>query len=180
MITGYSRSGKTTLLNHWSGKYGTEVLSTSNYLTIKTLEYFGFPTTPEWVGAVHKKEVDCPLEFDFFNKVGMSFRDAKIYVAEEQIVPHLGRKEGLVRPVVKGRKETSDLLLCEVFNHEEMMAWSEVLKEEIGNIMLHRMALRRKEELTGVDGRELIGKEFWSTTSTNLLIGEIKTHFGIL
>jgi hypothetical protein len=167
-LTGYARSGKSTILKKL--EYHNFIsLSTSAYLTDVTLEYFGEPSCNADLVLAKDPEYD---EF-FYDVYGFGIREAKIYVAEEIIVPKFGRKEGLVRPAVLASLPKSlkcvPYVVCEVFNLEELTAWESVLSdlaEDQGvDYIPTYLALRRTTELTDVDGRELVGKNIFNNGS---------------
>jgi hypothetical protein len=164
-LSGFSRSGKSTVLSKLDA-YNFISLSTSAYLTECTLAHFNEPLSN--ADLVTNKDTDYDK---FFKDVyGLGIREAKIHVAEDVIVPKLGRKEGLVRPAIFKTLPKSlkciPYVVCEVFNLEELTAWESVLSDLVLAQGLTysptHLALRRTAELTDVDGRELIGKNVFN------------------
>lgn len=157
ILTGYSRSGKSSLINHLVKEHNFNKISTSDYLTWKTLEYFNIPQTDENFNRVMRKDplIDSKFPGD------LNSRTAKIHVAEDIIVPQLGRKDGLVIPAIDTYLDLSSerTIICEVFNLEECNAWIDALIDVLGEVAFTYAACRRDSELTSVDGRQLIGTD---------------------
>lgn len=188
-MTGFARAGKTTVINELS-KLGVMPLSTSHYLSKKTIEYYylvpresyGFPGYQQKMDRLHEfwMEVLKNKEDDVFKRAtGTTCREAKIHVAENVIVPNLGRLEGLVKPTIS-TSPYFDHAICEVFNLEELECWKQGF-EDLGynEEEFDYIALRSERELTGVDGRELFGDNVFNdgnlSDTVNYLLDRIKS-----
>jgi hypothetical protein len=172
-LSGYARSGKTSLLNELKVNHGWQVLSTSDYLTKETLIYFD-----QKVNDYHQElfaNKDPEYNQYFIDNYGFSLRDAKIHVAEEVIVPLMGRYEGLVQPTIKDMDIDANYTICEVFNLEELLGWQKALSSDYREYAIN---IRRKDELIGVDSRELFGKRFDNNSGIKTLTQKVLKHVG--
>lgn len=156
-VSGYSRVGKTTFLNHMR-ELGAECFSTSEYLnhlaTVKYMEDSGIGK------AIAPEDLTSSEEYlsvydalthkdDVF--LGLSARQFKIDLAERDIVVRLGREEGLVVPVVKQIKESkSPLIFVEVFNLEEQLLFDKYLYYKV------HLNITNNRHTDNSDGRVLL------------------------
>jgi hypothetical protein len=155
-VGGYSRAGKSTVLNELVANHNFNKISTSDYLTKETLSHFGEPVSPRNIALFTTK--DEYYDRYFRDTHGYGLREAKIFVAEDNIVPELGRFYGLVLPAIRDSYESGKNIVCEVFNHEELEGWKRGMRLSLDTDYSElAISIRRSSELTGVDKREPIG-----------------------
>lgn len=174
-ITGYARSGKSSLLALLPGT----TVSTSAYLSLVTLSHYGF--TPDMLEMPTPHVKGSRFETTFFNSAGKTFREAKIYVAEQVLVPSLGRYEGLVRPAIANKMaqivSEPNLIVCEVLNLEELKLWQRAL--EFLDAIEYVIQVRSRYELTGVDTRQPIGYRIDNDGTKAQLLAKVLNHVGL-
>jgi hypothetical protein len=169
LLTGYARAGKSSLLDALEKK-GILRVSSSRQLSVDTLEYFDLPTTDSFIKKLEDKEKD--FNEYFIDQYGFSCREAKIHVAENVIVPRVGRLAGLIAPAIDNQLganiEDDSVIAAEVFNSEEWFLWKRAFRtihaamHPSNKFAVYPIQVRRKTELANVDGRELIGAELWN------------------
>ena len=186
LVSGFAKSGKSTLANQLKHN-GIAYASSSDILSRDTLTYYGLlPVTERTMTILETKneslfklhlEKYCPFinsssgeKAEAIAAAKRGIRAAKIFVAEEVIVPKYGRKyfaEECFRSLPLDNDE-----LCVIFTtipkeHEEFMKLIE--REYSGRVTL--LNLRSQTEERGVDKRELFDtdkyfgyrvKELWN------------------
>lgn len=188
-ISGYSRSGKTSLLSYLTSRHDYLTLSTTQYLNTATLDFFNLPRTPENYDALVSKQGEACQKIQ--NRLGMSVRDMKITVAESHLAPTYGRFRGIVLPTVDtfaeqckaGGLDLNDhRVIVEVYNHKELVMMLIALELTFGAGISTGFNIRRKSEMVGVDKRELVfDDDFWNVSSIGLMgefiHGSFDNHF---
>lgn len=165
-VGGFARSGKTTTLKRLK-RLGYTILSTSQYLDLvceKDLESC-------WKGKLAKKTIaDEKL---FYDLTGKTMREYKIDKAENQIVPNLGRYEGIIKPTLQPLlTSSSSKFAIETIGGEEFLLMQRFLQENITGYKCRRLNCRSLIELKGVDSRELLPPpmtSYWSFFDCPLL-----------
>jgi hypothetical protein len=148
ILCGYSRSGKTSLLNElkeegWSVASTSQVLDTICY---RLLNLYGITG----VDFENKKgDVDT-------GQIRYTPREFKIAVAEDIIAPLIGR-ESLVRASLK--RCNKDKLVCESIGGDELDILLDIIKNDHPDSRVLVLNMRSALELTGVDIRKLATKE---------------------
>jgi hypothetical protein len=175
-VGGYSRAGKSTVLNELVAHHNFTKISTSDYLTKETLFHFGEPVSPRNIELFTNKDEDYDKYFR--DTHGYGLRDAKIHVAEDVIVPELGRFYGLVLPAIREYYVPGENIVCEVFNHEELESWQRAIKESlIFKYSELAISIRRSTELTDVDNREPFGIQVHNNGKLSDTVSEILRQF---
>lgn len=145
IICGYANTGKTTLMN----KSGMNICSTSvvlDRITARFIQTFyqPFRTLPDIEADLRNKTI----------KIGqMCARQLKIAVAEEVIVPTLGR-ESLVRSALRDAEELGINLFESIGGEELLLIIKEI--EQAGH-SYHIVNLLHADSQPGIDKRELAG-----------------------
>lgn len=171
LIHGYSRSGKTTLLDELKAQ-GYQCLSTSQELDWIVIERWGLP---RYFIQILRNKDDAALQ-DYM-KTSFSCRGLKINTAEYDYIPKHGRK-GLINRTIAEQYNPYDptaLVFFETIGGEEAQITKEIWKR-YGDLTID-INLRGSRELKGVDIRQLspLGRDIWntyrdSTTLANNLI----------
>jgi hypothetical protein len=175
-VGGYSRAGKSTVLNELVAHHNFNKISTSDYLTKETLVHFGEPVSPRNTALFTTK--DAYYDRYFRDVHGYGLREAKIHVAEDIIVPELGRFYGLVLPAIREYYVPGQNIVCEVFNHEELEGWRKGMRYSLDTDYSElAISIRRATELINVDGREPIGIQVHNNGALSDTISEVLDLF---
>lgn len=177
-INGYSRTGKSTVARELV-KQGWVEASTSDYLTLQTLDYYDLPESKL------KDFLNKDNDNWYYENFGLTTREMKIHVAENSIVPVYGRYHGLVLPTVKLAfdklvKDKSRRLLISTVNKEEYQLFLQALAYlDPFNIdfKIHEpVYIDRHTALKGVDLREPFGKLIDNNGSLSDTMKQIEEH----
>jgi hypothetical protein len=184
-LNGYSRTGKSTVTQELV-KQGWVKSSTTDYLTIATIQHYGLEPNELTINDFTSKESD-----DYYIlRFGKNTREMKIHVAEEVLVPKYGRYRGLVVPtvdlamdelfLVKRRKEHK--LLIETVNLGEYEMFVTCLAgkqaQDFRFEFLEPIYLDRSTALKGVDLRNPFGKAIDNNGSIERTMAAILQHVG--
>jgi hypothetical protein len=164
-ISGYSRSGKSSVVDYLNKKYNYKVISTSEWLTYRTLDYFKLCPSQKNIDAFTLKNQDD----SYLDLFGMTPRNMKIWVAEEHLVPTKGRYYGIVVPALKDSdidpKNDSNIVI-EIFNKEELNLINRYLWMKFQTCVELTINIRRDSEIVGCDKRDLPGEITFTNNKT--------------
>lgn len=176
-IAGYSRSGKTSLINYLVDKHDYLVISTTDYLNLEVLQHYGFSATRGNLKALQTKKGVCAEYIESI--VGKSIREIKIHVAENVIVPWQGRYIGIICPTIEkamqgwldaGIDHTKRAIAVEVYNQEELKLLNEAFAVYFKQKISQGFNIRRNEEEKWVDTRDLpFIDNYWNESSIELM-----------
>jgi hypothetical protein len=128
LVSGYSRAGKSTTLNHISGSYpDVKVVSTSALLSTMASSFI---TSQRCEQAIAKQVVDTKDDYTCKSLSGLTVRELKIAIAEQVIVPFFGRFEGLVLPALRAAVEDGvEKVIFETIGGEEATLAADYLRK---------------------------------------------------
>ena len=181
-LNGYSRTGKSTVVKKLV-KLGWVSASTTDYLTVATIQYYGLHINETTIKDFTDKENDGY----YLMRYGMTTRDMKVYVAEDVLVPDYGRYSGLVKPTVDMeldelflvKKRSEYKVLVETVTLEEYEMFKTALRQRCQDIdFLEPIYLERDGSLKGVDLRKPFGKPIDNNGSIERTMQDILQHVG--
>lgn len=175
IITGFARSGKSTLQNELK-RIGVPCASSSDILAVETLKYLNIPVNPENLKVLETKD-----ETEFFtlckkhtpsNRLGrmmslinmsptrykvdgLNIRNAKIFVAEEQIVPRYTRKFFAERCFEVVTAQRGNLFVIFSTIELEQRYLFSIIADKAPESQVIRVNIRSSEECPGADSRSL-------------------------
>lgn len=163
IISGYSRSGKTTITEYLR-KLGYLVESSSDILTIKTLQYCGIEINNKTIDVINNKKQDIfeKLYKEANNKsTDKSIRDFKIHVAENILVPRFGRvyfTNKCIKNIIKQlpNYNKNKVFIVSTIKEERFEIYN---NPEIKDFNLFGINLISNFALKNVDKRSLISKD---------------------
>lgn len=159
IISGFARSGKSTLSDLLENVNGYSIASSSSILDTETLKYFGIPLTKQNIKVLvtkNEKEFQRLLKRSGFTGQNFeSVREAKIHVAEKYIVPLHTRaffanaclgletvKDNETRVIFSSIKDERDIVL-------------RTIRQLEGDNTIIKVNIERNGQLKGVDNRSL-------------------------